>query len=184
MSVGFRTCGVTEPDLRADGCQIVDVREYSEFAALRVAGARLAPLSALEQHAGVIDRARPVYLMCRSGNRGRQAAARLGQMGFAGLVVIDGGMQAWAAAGLPVETGASRVWSLERQVRFTTGLLALAGVLLAWLVHPWLIALSGLMGAGLMFSAVTDTCGMGMVLAKMPWNQQPADQAGAVRARA
>lgn len=163
-------------------CQLVDVREFSEYEAERVAGATLAPLSRLEENAAQIARDRPVYLMCRSGKRAGQAAERLARLGYGDLRVIDGGLQAWAAAGLPVERGAGRVWSLERQVRFVAGLLVLAGVLLS-LVSPWFILLSGFVGAGLMFSAVTDTCGMGMMLARMPWNRQPKSQRGAACAR-
>jgi rhodanese-related sulfurtransferase len=164
------------------GCQLVDVREFPEYDAERVAGARLAPLSALEEGLGGTDAQRPVYLMCRSGKRAALAAQRLAARGFKNLWVIDGGMQAWAAAGLPVERGAGRVWSLERQVRFAAGLLILAGVLLS-LISPWFILLSGFVGAGLTFSAVTDTCGMAMVLARMPWNRKPAGPAGASCAR-
>ena len=82
-----------------------------------------------------------------------------------------------------MERGASRVWSLERQVRFAAGAGVLVGVGLAWMVHPWFIALAALIGAGLVFSAVTDTCGMALVLARMPWNQRPKGEAGATCTR-
>ena len=87
-----------------------------------------------------------------SGQRATQAAARLSKLGFQNLTVVDGGMLAWSAAGLPVEKGTSKVWSLERQVRFTAGLIVLVGVLLATFVHPYFIALSGFIGAGLVFA--------------------------------
>lgn len=153
-------------------CQMVDVREYSEYEAERVSGSVLAPLSALEDNLDSIARDRRVYLMCRSGKRAAQAAERLLSKGFTDVRVIDGGMQAWAAAGLPIEKGEGRVWALERQVRFVAGSLVLAGVLLS-LVSPWFILLSGFVGAGLTFSAITDTCGMAMLLARMPWNRKP-----------
>lgn len=152
-------------------CQIVDVREFAEYDAERVAGARLAPLSAFENHIGKIDRAQTVFLMCRSGNRAKQAAEKLVSKGFADVRVIEGGMTAWTTAHLPVIKGESKVWSLERQVRFAAGSLVVSGILLSLLIHPYLIALSAFVGAGLVFSAATDTCGMALVLAKMPWNQ-------------
>lgn len=165
--------------LADNGCQIVDVREFSEYDAERVEGATLASLSALDQNLGLIERDRPVYLMCRSGNRAQQAAERLSGQGFTDLRVIDGGLQGWSEAGLPVERGSGRVWSLERQVRFVAGLFVLTGILLS-LISPWFALLSAFVGAGLTFSAITDTCGMGMMLARMPWNRGPKTGSDAV----
>lgn len=154
-------------------CQVIDVREFSEFNSERIADAQLMPLSNFEKHADEIDHSKPVYLMCRSGNRATQAAMKLASKGFTDIHVVKGGMTAWAGADLPIIKGESKVWSLERQVRFTAGLLVLAGVVLGFLLTPYLFILSGFVGAGLVFAAVTDTCGMAMVLAKMPWNQGP-----------
>ena len=61
-----------------------------------------------------------------------------------------------------------------RQVQIVAGSLAFAGALLAWLVSPWFIALSGFVGAGLVFAGVTDTCMMAMLLAKLPYNHPRA----------
>ncbi len=158
-------------NLEGGECQIVDVREFSEFDSERVDGARLMPLSEFEKHVAKIDHAKPVYLMCRSGNRAKQAAEKLIAKGFADVRVIEGGMQAWANADLPTIKGKSKIWSLERQVRFTAGTLILIGAILSFVVHPYFVVLSGFIGAGLVFAAVTDTCGMAMMLAKMPWNQ-------------
>ncbi len=151
--------------------QVIDVREYSEFEAAKIQPAKLVPLSNFESRTGEIDRLQPVYLMCRSGNRAKQAAEKLVKRGFSDVHVIEGGMLAWEGANLPIVKGASKVWSLERQVRFAAGSLVVFGVLLSLLIHPYLIALSGFVGAGLVFAAVTDTCGMAMMLARMPWNK-------------
>lgn len=153
-------------------CQIVDVREYGEFEAAKIHRAKLVPLSNFESRAGEIDRSHPVYLLCRSGNRAKQAAEKLVKRGFSDVHVIEGGMLAWSQAGFPTVKGASKVWSLERQVRFAAGSLVVAGVVLSLLIHPYLIALSAFVGAGLVFAAVTDTCGMAMMLARMPWNKE------------
>ena len=96
--------------------------------------------------------------------------------------MIDGGLQGWVAAGLPIERGTGRVWSLERQVRFVAGLFVLTGILLS-LISPWFVTLSAFVGAGLTFSAITDTCGMAMMLARMPWNQRPKSQSDMACAR-
>ena len=187
MTEVIQRCTVTELNThlanQAD-CQVIDVREYSEYEAERIGGTQLVPLSTLEQNAQAIDATRPIFVLCRSGQRAAKAAGRLSQLGFKNLTVVEGGMLAWDAAGLPIEKGKSKVWSLERQVRFTAGLIVLMGVLLAAFVHPYFIALSGFIGAGLVFASVTDTCAMGMMLAKMPWNQKPKAVAGAVKASA
>lgn len=155
-------------------CQVIDVREYSEFNSERIADAQLMPLSNFEKHAADIDHSKPVYLMCRSGNRARQAAEKLSAKGFTDIHVIKGGMAAWAGAALPIVVGESKVWSLERQVRFAAGLLVVIGIVLGFAVTPYFFILSGFVGAGLVFAAVTDTCGMAMVLARMPWNKASA----------
>ena len=185
MSEAIRKCTAREAHaalVKNEACQFVDVREFSEYGAERVAGAWLAPLSVLDESLGAVDPERPVYLLCRSGKRAEQAAERLAARGFKDLRVIGGGLEGWAAAGLEVERRAGRVWALERQVRFAAGLLVLAGVLLS-LISPWFVLISGFIGAGLTFSAVTDTCGMGMMLARMPWNRKPENQSGVGCAR-
>jgi hypothetical protein len=88
------------------------------------------------------------------------------------VVNVEGGTQAWDEAGLPVVRGQKAI-SLERQVRIAAGSLVLLGALLGYFAHPYWIALSAFVGAGLVFAGITDTCGMGMLLARMPWNQAP-----------
>jgi rhodanese-related sulfurtransferase len=86
------------------------------------------------------------------------------------VINVEGGTLAWDQAGLPVVRG-RRTISLERQVRICAGFMALTGGVLAMLVHPWFAGLSAFVGAGLMFAGITDTCGMALILARMPWNQ-------------
>ena len=151
--------------------QLVDVREVSEVDALRVEGALNLPLSSFDSLAGRVDRDRPVFLLCRSGARAASAAKKLHALGVKDIRVIEGGIQAWAGAGKPVIHGTSRVWSLERQVRFIAGSLALTGAVLAATVNPRWILLSGFVGAGLMFAGATDFCLMAILLGKLPWNK-------------
>ena len=153
-------------------CQVIDVREFSEFNSERVAEAQLMPLSNFEKHAAEIDHSKPVYLMCRSGRRAGEAAKRLADKGFTDIHVIDGGMIEWQKANLPVVTGGSRVWSLERQVRFAAGLLVVAGGVLSVFAHAYFVWLSVFVGAGLVYSAATDSCAMGMLIARLPWNRE------------
>ena len=150
---------------------LVDVREYAEFAGGRIPGAKLLPLGEIERRSSELDHTKPVYVMCRTGNRSSQAQKKLNTLGFTNVINVAGGFEAWKKAGLPFERDEKAPWALERQVRFVAGLLVLSGVLLSIFVHPYFIGLSGFVGAGLVFAAVTDTCTMGMILLKMPWNR-------------
>ena len=156
--------------------RLLDVRTPAEHAEIHVPGVHLAPLDRLDaaKLASVNGFAKdqPVFLLCRSGNRARQAAQQLEMDGFSQCHVVEGGTMAWAEAGLPVNRGTSKVISLERQVRIAAGAIVLIGVLLAQFVHPAFIWLSGFVGAGLTFAGITDWCGMGMLIAKLPWNQR------------
>ena len=109
-------------------------------------------------------------LVCRSGQRARKAEEALKAAGMTNLHVLDGGMTAWAAAGQPVRRGAPRM-SLERQVRIAAGALAATGGFLALFVNPLFAAIPAFVGSGLVFAGVTDTCAMGMLIARLPYNR-------------
>ena len=155
---------------------LLDVRTPAEHAGIHVPEVQLVPLDQLDatKLASVNGFAKdqPLYIFCRTGNRAKQAAEKLEKSGYAQCHVVDGGTMAWAEAGLPVTRGTSKVISLERQVRIAAGGLVLTGVLLAQFVNPAFIWLSGFIGAGLTLAGITDWCGMGMLIAKMPWNQR------------
>ncbi len=151
--------------------KIVDVREPGEFHSERIPGSQSVPLSQLQSLASILDKHEPILLMCRGGGRARQAESQLQALGFTNLNVFEGGIMAWKAQGKPVEKGSSQVWAMERQVRFTAGILVLIGVFGSFALHPYFVWLSAFVGGGLAFSALTDTCGMARVLGIMPWNQ-------------
>ena len=154
---------------------VLDVRTPAEFAEVHIARARNQPLPDVSVAAliaaGHTDRTTPIYLLCQTGRRALAAADRLAREGFAQPVVVTGGTEAWIAAGLPAVRGSSKAISLERQVRIAAGSLVLTGVLLAQLVHPAFVWLAGFVGAGLVFAGITDLCGMGLLLARAPWNR-------------
>lgn len=154
---------------------LIDVREYAEFSGGRVRGAKLIPLGDIEKRYWEIDRENPVYLMCRTGKRSAEAQRKLLTLGFSDVRNVRGGFEAWKAAGFEFEKDADAVWSLERQVRFVAGSLVFLGVVLSLLIHQYFIALSAFVGAGLVFAAVTDTCTMGLILAKIPWNKKSSE---------
>lgn len=153
---------------------LIDVRTPVEFREVHVESARNVPLDRLNPSAVMQSRNgpkdEPLYLICRSGSRGRQACEKFQAAGFTNVVNVEGGTLACVESGVPVVRGKKAI-SLERQVRITAGLLVLLGALLGWLVHPSFVGLSAFVGAGLVFSGVTDTCGMGLLLSRMPWNQ-------------
>ncbi len=158
--------------LGSEDLHLVDVREPVEFAAGRIDGAKLMPLGELENRHKQLDHAKPIYVICRTGNRSGKAQEKLKELGFKNVINVRGGFNAWQNEDLPFERDEQAPWDLERQVRFVAGLFVLAGFLLSIFVHPYLIGISAFIGAGLVFSALTNTCTMGMILAKMPWNQR------------
>lgn len=151
---------------------LLDVREYAEFAGGRVKGARLVPLGEIEKRANEFNRSQEIFVICRTGRRSAEAQKKLKTLGFETVVNVAGGFEAWKSEKLPFERDEKAPWALERQVRFAAGLLVLVGVLLSVFVHPYFVWLAGFIGAGLVFAAATDTCAMGMLIAKMPWNRK------------
>lgn len=153
------------------GKNLIDVREFPEFAGGRIKGAKLLPLGEIERRLSEINKNEKYFVVCRSGRRSGEAQKKLETLGFSNVINVQGGFEAWKSAGFQFEKDENAVWSLERQVRFTAGLFVVSGVLLSLFVHPYLIGISAFVGAGLVFAAVTDTCGMALMLAKMPWNR-------------
>ena len=158
----------------AQRVKLIDVRTPAEFREVHAPMARNVPLDSLNPTEVVAAEDggddQPLYLICKSGGRSAKAVQKFIQAGFQNAVSVEGGTDAWVAAGLPVERGKKAI-SLERQVRIAAGSIVLVSALLAMLVHPYFLAIAAFVGAGLVFAGITDTCGMAMVLAKMPWNQ-------------
>ncbi|GAB4182231.1 MAG: rhodanese-like domain-containing protein [Terrimicrobiaceae bacterium] len=153
------------------GGVMVDVRTAGEYEGSHVAGSVLHPLQELNPaKVKELSQGAPVYVMCQAGMRAARAAGQLAASGIDPVFVVDGGMNAWEAAGLPVQRGGRRVLPIERQARLCMGALAFVGGVLAYLVNPAWAGLSVFAGAGLIFSALTDWCGLGLMLARMPWN--------------
>ncbi len=153
---------------------LVDVCTPAEYREVHIAFARNAPLGQLDS-AGLMqsrDNAadEPLYVICRSGNRGKQACEKFLKAGYANIVNVEGGLTACLEAGLPIVRGKKAI-SLERQVRMVIGTFVLLGVSLGWLLHPAFLGLSAFMGAGLIFAGITGTCALGLLIARMPWNR-------------
>ena len=168
------------PQKLAELCQsgkcveLIDVRTPVEFREVHVEIAKNVPLD--ELNPAQLMQARggsanePLYIICKSGSRGKQACDKFEKAGFTNVVNVEGGTQACVDAGLPVMRGKQAI-SLERQVRIAAGLMVLIGVTLGIVSHEGFLGLAGFVGAGLVFAGITDTCGMGLMLAQMPWNK-------------
>jgi rhodanese-related sulfurtransferase len=164
--------------------ELIDVRTPVEYREVHVEFARNVPLDQLDPAALIAARngtgSEPLYVICRSGGRGQQACEKFLKAGFSNAVNVEGGTMACIEAGLPVVRGQKAI-SLERQVRIAAGSLVLLGAVLGWFVNPAFIGLSAFVGAGLIFAGITDTCGMGLLLARMPWNQCSQDAKSCAR---
>jgi len=159
---------------RARNSLLLDVRSPAEFRGGHVRGAVNLPLelvtvakvSALRG----VDVTRHVVLLCAAGKRATIAAERLTGKGLH-LLVVTGGTAACATAGLSLDKISNGVISIERQTRIAAGTLVFGGVMLGANVHPYFYGLSGFIGFGLIFAGVTDWCGMGLLIARAPWNK-------------
>jgi rhodanese-related sulfurtransferase len=151
--------------------RIIDVRSPAEYESVHIPGSYNIPLDQLGEHREELRRHvdEPVVLVCMSGQRATQAQQRLAEVGMPNVRVLEGGMKDWESAGGQVKRGQQK-WDLERQVRFVAGLLVLAGII-GSLSVPGLKYLSGAVGAGLVFASLTNTCTMGMILSKLPYNR-------------
>jgi rhodanese-related sulfurtransferase len=156
-----------DPNIR-----ILDVRTGAEFESVHIPGSFNVPLDTLAEHVRrVADLDRPVILVCQSGGRATTAQEKLNAAGKTNLRVLEGGMGSWLTSGGEVVKGDEK-WALERQVRGVAGSMVLASIL-ASLKFPKARFLAGGVGFGLLFSAVTNTCAMGVLLGKLPYNRGP-----------
>lgn len=156
-----------------EGAILLDIREADEHARERIAAARSLPLSTLDQADFALHRGKPVIFHCRSGQRTQMNAARLQARAGDGCeaFVVEGGLDAWRKAGLPVVTDRRQPIEMQRQVQIVAGSLGLGGVLLGAFVSPAFYAVPGFIGAGLLFAGLTGTCGMAKLLKFAPWNR-------------
>ena len=158
------------------GAILVDIREADEHARERIAQARHLPLSKLDAADLAVHAGKPVIFHCRSGARTGANAPRLAGKLDEGCeaYIVEGGLDAWKKAGLPVVADRRRPLELQRQVQIGAGGLALFGTLLGLTASPWFFAVPLFVGTGLLSAGVTGFCGMARVLTRMPWNRAPS----------
>jgi len=155
---------------------LIDIRGADEFARERIDGAHLAPLTAFEAHDFSAFAGKPVIVTCRMGARTVNNASRFLGRGFGQVLLLDGGIDAWKRAGLPVRTDQRVPIDLMRQVQIAAGTMVLAGSLLT-VLSPWFALVPAFAGGGLIFAGTTGYCGMARLLKHMPWNRALAQPA-------
>jgi rhodanese-related sulfurtransferase len=162
-----------EVNARPEAHLLIDVRTPGEFREGHIPGSVNMPLGDMGRFAPALKTraaGRKVVLVCRTARGATAAFEQLSREELTDYQVLDGGMMAWAEAGLPVTYGRNAI-SIERQVRIIAGTLVTLGTGLGALVHPAFLLLSGAVGAGLVVAGITDTCAMGMLLGLLPWNR-------------
>jgi len=151
---------------------LIDVREPAEYKAEHISGVVLMPLASITQNQLPSNTGKKLVFQCRSGKRGSMACEKILGLGTATDVYnLDGGIMAWTQAGYDVETSGRFFLPLDRQVQLTIGLCVLLSSILAYTGHTAFLLITGFFGLGLTFAGLTGFCGLAMLMAKMPWNQ-------------
>jgi rhodanese-related sulfurtransferase len=158
--------------LQSGGAVLVDVRDADEHARERIAVARNAPLARIGESPLAIDKATAVVFHCRSGARTQANASRLASVAGCDVYLLEGGLDGWKRAGLPVVKDRRQPIEVMRQVQIAAGSLVLTGVLLGAIASPAFYVIAGFVGAGLILAGATGTCAMARVLRAMPWNRR------------
>lgn len=163
-------------ELVREGAVLVDIRERDEHLREKIAGARHHAVSVLDREHPAQAGDDVLIFHCKSGARTRQNAERIASGMPAGIesYILEGGIDAWRKAGLPVAVDRRQPIPTMRQVQIVAGSLVLLGVVLGTTIAPGFYALSGFVGAGLVFAGATGFCGMERILALMPWNRPSA----------
>jgi len=157
-----------------NGAVLIDIREPDEHAREHIPQAQLRPVSLLKPGKFETGSASQVVFHCKSGNRTMSHAARLAAATQCEAYILEGGLEAWKRAGLPVKADSSQPLELIRQVQIAAGGAVVLGLALGALVSSWFYLLPGFVGAGLIFAGATGFCGLARLLQAMPWNRRPA----------
>jgi len=171
--MSLRTLSVQDAKRLVDaGALLVDIREPDEFAREHIPQARSQPVSVLTSAGVNVGDASAVVFHCRSGMRTRAHADRLAHAVPCEAFILEGGLDAWKKAGLPISTDRNAPLELMRQVQLAAGSAVVLGVALGATLSPWFYVLSALVGAGLIFAGATGFCGLARLLQRMPWNRR------------
>jgi len=156
-----------------DGATLIDIRSQKEFTDAHIAGAVLLPAALIDADCTPQIKNDQVVFYCSSGARTNAALQAIKTAGFTDIAYIDGGLNAWHSAGLPVKAanGNAPKFDIQRQVQVTVGILLLMFAALSFIISPMFVITDALIGAGLLLAGLTVTCMMANVLLWMPWNR-------------
>jgi rhodanese-related sulfurtransferase len=157
--------------MEAEKLHLIDVRESVEFSEEHIPGSKLLPLSQFTPEKISLIPGKEIVIYCQSGNRSKKAAQKLIQAGFRDFRQLQGGITTWKQSGYATKINKNAPISLMRQVQIVAGSLVFSATILGAVFSPWFLIISGFVGAGLVFAGVTNTCAMGMLLSKLPYNQ-------------
>lgn len=166
------TAEALDQSLVAGIVNLIDVREMGEYRSEKIPGSEVMPLSKFQVTDLPRDPEKTIVLCCQSGRRSQQALNQCVAAGLENVVSLEGGLNAWKTAGYQTQKDKNAPISIFRQVQIVAGSLVFIGTILGAFVSPKFLILSGFVGAGLVFAGVTNTCAMGMLLAKLPYNQK------------
>ncbi|MES2904791.1 MAG: rhodanese family protein [Pseudomonadota bacterium] len=157
-------------DLLKGGAKLIDIRGADEHARERIDAAHCMPLDRLTP----MDGDTPLIFHCRSDNRTAANAAKLATVNTGPTYLLEGGIDGWKAAGLPIKADRKQPLELMRQVQIGGGAMVLTSVALGWLVSPLFLLLGAGVGIGMLHAGITGSCAMTALLAPMPWNRASA----------
>jgi rhodanese-related sulfurtransferase len=157
------------------GAVLVDVREPDEHARQKIDGAMSLPLSSQDE---IRLEAGTIIFHCKSGARTGTQTRQLGQKaGNCEWFVLEGGLDGWRRAGLPVVKDARQPLELQRQVQLAAGAIVALGTLAGLLLSPWFFAAPLFVGSGLIFAGASGFCGLARLLVRAPWNRRAQPEA-------
>lgn len=167
--IAFIDPGEVKQRLDGGTWKLLDVRRPDEYAAVRIEPSVNIPLDSIPTQMSQLGGDVHWVVSCRSGVRATKAAAMMQAGGLQNLCVARDSLNGWLKEDYPVTREKVPI-SIERQVRAVAGLLVAAGTLLAIVVSSWFLIVPLFVGCGLIYAGLSDSCMMGDLLMKLPYN--------------
>lgn len=151
---------------------LIDVRENAEHVSKHIPDSRLHPVGKISD-ADIDEKEHALLIYCQKGMRGKKACEKLTEQNPSLKVYnIIGGIEGWESAGFDTQSTATNMLSLDRQVQLAIGILLLVFSTLSMSVSTAFVWAVAFMGVGLCIAGATGFCGLGRLIAIMPWNKR------------